>query len=255
MSSMPLYLLQDKVQRLDIDAAQRLCIIHELLPDRRIPIHLVSRIVCNMRVDISSKALIACMKKGIPLAIVERSGRTVGWCFGVRRTENSLHDLLRQALDDPEWDSLYNHWRENQTLAICAQVLLLCQIPATPSARANPRAALCNAHYQKHKRCCGQAVNELAELAQHELASHLAHESADPSLLAWSRPGLNLITDIGAILGLHAHIDIHHASNIPEREALMVWAMQRFERHQSHWQQRIAQLSQAFEKFLRTRWQ
>ena len=255
MSSIPLYLNQGTTLSIDIDAAQRLRIERALLPEKRIPLHLISRIVCSSSVNISTGALLACMRRGIPLVLVETNGKTIGWCFGVRRTENSLRELLRHALDDPTWDTHYHHWRANQQLAISTQVLLLCQVPTSAAARANPRAALCNAHRRKHQQPCGQAVAALAQLAQHELAAHLGRECGDPSLLAWSRPGLNLINELGALLGLHAHTDVHHTPPIGPDQTLQPWALQRYERHAAHWQQRIAHLSVAFEQFLREHWQ
>ncbi len=255
MHSIPLYLHQGSTLAIDIDAAQRLRIVRAELPEKSIPLHLISRIVCSSKVNISTQALLACMRRGIPLAIVEPSGKTIGWCFGVRRTENSLRELLRHALDDPAWNTLYKPWLANQRLAIAAQVLLLCQVPASATARTNPRAALCNAHRHKHQQPCGQAVDAIAQLAQHELAEHLGRESGDPALLAWARPGLNLINDLGALLGLHAHTDVHHSTPLHADETLQRWALPRYERQSAHWQQRIAHLSVAFEQFLREHWQ
>lgn len=255
MGSFPLYLNQGSTLALDIDTAQRLRIERAQLPEKRIPLHLVSRIVCSSQVSISTSALLACMRRGVPLAIVEPSGKTLGWCFGVRRTENSLRELLRHALDDPAWEVEYKNWLANQHLAICTQMLLLCQVPGTAAARANPRAALCNAHRQKHQQPCGQAVDAIAQLAQHELAAHLGRESCDPTLLAWARPGINLINDLGALLGLHAHTDIHHTAQRHVEEALQHWALRRYERSSALWQQRIAHLGVAFEQFLREHWQ
>ncbi|MEX1167651.1 MAG: CRISPR-associated endonuclease Cas1 [Hydrogenophaga sp.] len=255
MGSIPLYLNQGTTLTLDIDAAQRLRIERAHMPERRIPLHLVSRIVCSSLVNISSGALLACMKRGIPLAIVEPSGKTIGWCFGTRRTENSLRELLRHALDDPTWETHYTQWQDNQRLAISTQVLLLCQVPASAAARTNPRAALCNAHKRKHQQPCGHAVDAIAQLAQHELAAHLGAEAGDPALLAWAKPGLNLINDLGKLLSLQAHIDVHHAQQLPTADKLASWALQRYERHSAHWQQRIAYLSVAFEQFLREHWQ
>lgn len=255
MASIPLYLNQGTALTLDIDAAQRLRIERSEMPERRIPLHLVSRIVCSSHVNISTAALLACMKSGIPLAIVGPSGETMGWCFGVRRTENSLRELLAHALADPAWHQTYQEWLNNQTLAISVEVLLLCQVPTTPAARKSPRVALCNAHRQKHQQACGDAVDAIAGLAQHELAAYLGQESGDPSLLAFSRPGLNLINDLGGILGLHAHTDVHYAARLPDNEPLGLWALKAYEGNCAHWQQRIAHLGVAFEQFLRMHWQ
>ncbi|WP_396434247.1 CRISPR-associated endonuclease Cas1 [Limnohabitans sp.] len=254
MNAMPLYLHNGSAQRLDLDAAQRLRIERKDLPERRIPLHHVSRIVCSSTLDISAKALMACMKNGIPLAVIDPSGQTLGWCLGARRKETSLRQLLTHALDDPAWTSHYPDWLKQQHAAIAAQTLLLCGVPTTATARHNPRVALCNAHFVKHQQGCAQAVDALALLAQHELAAQLVQETGAPELLAWHRPGLNLIADLGQVIGLHAHTDLHHAPLLPTPDQLTAWAVKNYERHAAHWQQRIGQLMYAFEQFLRNHW-
>lgn len=254
MHALPLYLHNGSAQRLDLDSAQRLRIERKDLPERRIPLHHVSRIVCSSTLDISARALMACMKSGIPLAVVDTNGHTLGWCLGARRKETSLRQLLTHALDDPAWASHYPDWLAQQRAAIAAQTLLLCGVPTTAAARHNPRTALCNAHFVKHQQGCAQQVDALALLAQHELAAQLAQETGAPQLLAWHRPGLNLIEDLGQVIGLHAHTDLHHAPLLPEADKLTPWAIRHYERHTAHWQQRIGQLMYAFEQFLRSHW-
>jgi hypothetical protein len=250
----PLYLHNGSAQKLDLDATQRLRIERKDLPERRIPLHHVSRIVCSSTLDICSRALMACMQHGIPLAVVGTNGDTLGWCLGSRRKETGMRQLLTNAMDDPTWPSLYNDWLQQQKLAIAMQTLLLCGVTTTASARQNPRTALCNAHFQKHQQACAHHINAIALLAQHELAAQLAHESCDPQLLAWHRPGLNLMKDIGQLLSLHAHTDLHHAPMLPDQDQLTPWAIRHYEKHTAHWQQRIGQLMFSFEQFLRTHW-
>jgi CRISPR-associated protein Cas2 len=139
-------------------------------------------------------------------------------------------------------------------MAIAAHTLLLCGVPATAAARQNPRTALCNAHFQKHQQACAQHINALTLLAQHEMTAHLSRETSDPKLLAWHRPGLNLLHDLGQLLGLYAHTDLHHVHHLPKQDDITPWAIQHHERHAAHWQQRIAHLMHGFEQFLRTNW-
>ncbi len=254
MNTSPLYLVSKTPGKLGLDPAQRLCIDLAGQRTRRIPMHMVSRIVCGSQVEISTNALLGCMRRGIPLSIVEPDGTTIGWCMGVRRTENSLRLLLSNALSDPAWDELYTPWLETQRLAVAAQVFLLCDVHADAAARRDPRVALCNAHKNKHGRPCGDHVNAIAELARHELAAYLAREISEPTLLAWHRPGLNLIADLGDLLAHHAHTDLHHAPMLPEPTRLSHWAMRTYERQANHWQYRIASVVQAFEQFLRECW-
>ena len=250
----PLYLHNGSARKLDLDAARRLRIERKDQAERRIPLHHISRIVCSSTLDISSRALMACLQSGIPLAVLNPDGSTLGWCMGARRKETSLRQLLTHALDDPVWSLHYDEWIAQQQLAIGAQTLLFCGVPATAPARQNPRTALCNAYFQKHHQTCARHVDALAMLAHHELAAQLAHETSDPQLLAWHRPGLNLMHDLGELLSLHAHTDLHHSHLMHKPEPLTPWAIRHYERHAAHWQQRIGQLMFSFEQFLRNHW-
>lgn len=254
MSAVPLYLHHGSAQRLDLDTARRLHIERKGLPAKHIPLHHVSRIVCSSSLDVSARALMACLKSGIPLSIIGSDGQTLGWCLGTRRKETGLQQLLTHGLDDPTWASLYAVWLAQQQAATAAQVMLLCGVPSTAAARRNPRTALCNAHFQKHQQGCAQYLDAVSLLAQHELAAKLTHEFSDPALLAWHRSGLNLITDLGQLLGLHAHTDVHHVTHLPPPEQVTRWSVVLYERHASHWQQRIGHILFAFEQFLRVNW-
>ena len=254
MNALPLYLHNGSAQRLDLDGAQRLRIERKDFPERRIPLHHVSRIMCSSTLDISARALMACMKSGIPLAVVDTNGETLGWCLGARRKETSLRQLLTHAPDDQAWPTHYAEWLAQQHVATAAQTLLLSGVPTTAAARHNPRTTLCNAHFVKHGQGCAHAVDALALLAQHELAAQLAQATSAPELLAWHRPGLNLIEDMGQVIGLHAHTDLHHAPLLPDPEKLTPWAIRHYEKHAAHWQQRMGQLLFSFEQFLRCHW-
>lgn len=254
LGARPLYLHKGSAKRLDLDSTNRLRIERKDGPDRRIPLHHVSRIICSSNLDISSRTLMTCMQHGIPLAILNSDSTPLGWCFGTRRKETSLRQLLNFALDDPTWPTLYKDWLVLERLAISVHTLLACGVPSTASARQNPRVALCNAHFRQHRRACSPYIDELAMLAQVDLAFHLEKETSDLKLLAWHRPGLNLIFDLGQLLSLYAHTDLHHAPQLPNHEQITIWAIRRYEMHIAHWQQRIAQLMYDFEQFLRANW-
>ncbi len=250
----PLYIQSPAVRRLDLDAARRLRVERSHQPDVHIPLHHVSRIVCSANIDVAFEVVIACMQGGIPIVLTDKSGDTVGWCIGQRRKETTLKQLLIHALDDPAWEALYNPWFDNQKKAVAAQVLMFCAVQGSAKARRNPRAALCNAHQKKFGQACTLWVDQYASLGKQALVAALEKEIGDPALLAWRRPGLNLMEDLGSIIGLHAHTDIHHAQQLPAPEKAQAWAVRLHEAHMAHWQQRIAYLMVAFEQFLRSHW-
>lgn len=251
----PLYLQHSSATRLDLDTNHRLRIERKHQPERRIPLHHISRIVCSSQLDITTRALLACLQGGIPVCFVNTDGSALGWCLGTRRKESSLRQLLTHALDDPDWNHLYQPWLQLQRSALAAQTLLLCGVATTPAARHNPKAALCNAHTQKHQVPCAAHIQALSGLAQQEIANYLNAEIGDPTLLAWHQPGLNLLQDLGQLLALHTHTDLHHASQLPPLDGLHHWAVRLHECHSAHWQQRVAHLTHAFEQFLRSHWQ
>ena len=238
MLAAPLYLHTGSAQRIDLDSANRLRIERNNMPTRHIPLHQVSRMVCHESMDISAKALMACLQQAIPIAIVNSQNEAIGWCLGARRKESSTKQLLMHALDDPQWDTHFP----------------LCGVQNTASARQQPRVALCNAHYLRHRAASAHLVDAMAALAQHELAANLNHLVGAPDLLAWYRPGLNLIVELGVLLGLYAHIDLHHTPKLPAPDKRQIWAVQHFEKHAAHWQTRMGQLLFNFEQFLRTHW-
>ena len=59
---------------------------------------------------------------------------------------------------------------------------------------------------------------------------------------------------LGSTMGLFAHIDLHHATNLPEPDQLSAWAVRHYEKHAPHWQQRLGQVLFDFERFLRAHW-
>jgi hypothetical protein len=254
MSALPLYLCASNIERIDIDSSKRLVISRTGMSIRHIPLHHISRIVCNCNLEISGKVLFECLKSGIPVAIENLTGETIGWCMGARRKESTLQQLLVHALDDPEFLSKFEEWIDLQYLSNAVEVLILCGVSTTPVARQNPREALCNAHFLKHKQACGKAINTISRLALHEFAACLSNEINDPELIAWSRPGLNLIDELGRLLGLHAHTDIHHVRFLPTGPDYSQWSVPFYERHANHWQKRISNLMFDFEQFLRKGW-
>ena len=82
----------------------------------------------------------------------------------------------------------------------------------------------------------------------------MATEVCNPELIAWSRPGLNLLNDFETLLSFYGHIDIHHANTLPHDFDANKWAVKFYEKHAAHWQQRIGHLMFEFEQFLRKHW-
>lgn len=254
MSTHPLYLNQVDSASVDLDAADRVTIDMPGKPMRKIPLHLVSRIVCRISNSVGSRLLIECMDRGIPVSFVDKNGSPAGWCLGVRRVENTVAQLLRHALDDPAFMTLYADWLDNQHRCVSAQVMLECGLARQSAHLPSTRATLCNAHREKYQVPTGRHLNALSNLAGHEFAAVLAKEIGDPSLMAWTMPGYNLISDLSQILKWHAHSDVHHCGVLPYGTDLNLWATKLYEKKAGLWQLRICHLKWSFEQFLRQHW-
>ncbi len=257
MSARPLYLNPSEAVVVSCDAGVALRVRGADSPSRRIPLAQLSRVVTNHHTRWDSQALLACMTHGIPVSFVDRHGKPIGWCFGQRRRETTLDHLLRAALDCPEWDRYYPSWLDNQRRAAAAQALILCGERASGehlrSARCT-RDVLCNAHTRKHGLAAGDTVTALAHLAAQESAAALSHAVAQSELLAWHRPGLNLIDDIGGIVCVYAHVAVHHARRLPAPEMLEKWAIKLYQADAELWAPRIGAIIGSFERFLREHW-
>lgn len=254
MSARPLYLQTsgDACVRLDSAVALRIEVDTRLA--QRAPLSQISRVVSRTSVRWESDALVACMKRGIPVHFIDAAGKAQGFCFGARRVETTLAALLKNALDNEDWQHCYTEWKLNQHRARAAQALLLCQLPASDHNLKNVHNVLCNLHRTRHGEPAGVALGALQRLAHAEAAAVLDATVGDARLINWYRPGLCLINDFSGLIGLHAHTVVHHASVLPLPEQTARWAVLQYELHAALWASSAGALCGAFERFLREHW-
>jgi hypothetical protein len=255
MSLRALYLHPKEKCDVSLDAGVALLIsAPSRMTATRVPIRHLSRVVSEQSVTWQSEALIACLRFGVPIQFTNRKGEAIGWCLGARRIETTTANLLRTGLESSEWKQKYSDWRENQVRARAAQVLLLCDISPSVMNIKNIRNIACNLHRAKHGAPVGRALRSLTHLHRAEVASALATQIGDPSLIAWHREGLNLIDDFTQITGLHIHVLINNERTLPAFADTQKWATQRYENYTSLWSKSIGDLIGSFEFFLRENW-
>ena len=100
----------------------------------------------------------------------------------------------------------------------------------------------------------GAALCKLEALARCDVAAALADAVGEASLLAFRRPGLNLIDTFAALVAIHAHTVINSASDLPATDQIARWATQSYEKHAGLFAQSTGALIGAFELFLREHW-
>ena len=220
----------------------------------RVPLRQLSRIISSQSVCWNSNAIIACLKYGVPIQFTNRRGEAIGWCLGTRRVESTTANLLSSALSTCDWHDRYKQWLNNQTRARAAQLLVLCQLPATDNNIRNVRNVICNLHRVRHGAPAGRHIRAITELNRAEVANALINLLGDPRLVAWQLEGLNLIDDLTEITSMHAHAVLHFCAVLPKQIAMTKWAIEEYESNASMWAESIGELIGSFERFLREHW-
>ena len=254
MTARPLYLQPSLPARVSLDNAVALRIHISGQSGLRTPLAKISRVVCNHQVQWDSDALVACLQHGIPIAFMDARGKSIGWCFGARRRETTLANLLARALAADDWNQRFDPWLEGQHRARAAQALLLCGIVTSNAHLSDVRNVLCNLHRTRLGVPAGAALGKLEVLARCDVAAALADAVGEASLLAWHRPGLNLIDTFAGLVSIHAHTVINSTCGLPAADQVTRWATQSYEKHAGLFAQSTGALIGAFELFLREHW-
>jgi hypothetical protein len=254
MTARPFYLQPTQPARITLDTSVALRVHVSGQSGLRMPFAKLSRVVCNHHVQWESDALVACLQHGIPIAFLDARGRSVGWCFGARRRETTLANLLAHALAADDWTERFAPWLEGQHRARAAQALLLCGIVTSHAHLADVRNVLCNLHRARLGVPAGAVLGKLEALTRCDVAAALADAIGDTALLAWQRPGVNLIDAFAELVAIHAHTIIHSTYELPAADQAARWAAQHYEKHAGLFAQSTGALIGAFELFLREHW-
>lgn len=254
MSARPLYLQPMLPARVALDSTVALRIHTVGQSGLRTPLTRISRVVSNHHVQWDSDALIACLQNGIPIAFMDARGKPIGWCFGARRRETSLANLLEHALESDEWEQRFNPWLDAQHRARAAQALLLCGVFTSTAHLANVRNVLCNLHRTRLGAPAGAALGRLEALARCDIAAALADAVGEARLLAWHRPGFNLIDTLAGLVAIHAHTIINGTQELPAPDQMAQWATRNYEKNAGLFAQSTGALIGALELFLREHW-
>lgn len=205
MSLRPLYLEPGIAWQVKLDAGVAL---HVAAPGRTrvlVPLSRLARVVCDARASWETGALLACLAAGVPVTFHDARGSAVAWCFGPRRRETTLASLLRLGLDHPEWPERYPLWRAAVARREIEAALNTARLPARACDGAAARAALCNHHRERLGRPAGALLRALQQATAGLAAEALEHIVCDPQLLAYPRPGLNLVAELAGLLEWRIH--------------------------------------------------
>lgn len=172
------------------------------------PFRRVCRIISATDVDWRPSALIACLRAGIPITFTDAHGEPQGYCYGARRREATLDQLLRLALDHPEWEERYRHWHNGITRQC---ILDTGKTLGTRLRSLDPETAhsgFCNHHYLRTGRRVAPLLRAL-EGPIHALAAARLVQTVSARRLGHPHPGLCIVAEFAGLLRWAAHRSLH----------------------------------------------
>lgn len=200
----PLYLDGNRQWTVTLDGPA-LSVLADERARARYPLHRLARVVCHRSVSWATDALIACLNAGVPILFLDSRNAPVGWCYGRRRRESTLTELIRLAVDEPDWETRWGDWYVSHERELIAAALRTAGQPCANLGADNARSVLFNAHrrtfgmpFGRHIRAVDGALNGLClQLLQDEIG--------DPTLVAFGSPGLHLVPRFSGLLIWSVH--------------------------------------------------
>ncbi|MDW8336740.1 MAG: CRISPR-associated endonuclease Cas1 [Tepidimonas sp.] len=201
MTARPLYLMAGVrwSVRLDADIVLRI-----EAPGRAAsfyPLPRLSRIHSDTQVNWATEAMLACLSAGIPIVFTDRHGQTLGWCFGPRRRETTLAELLREATRSPQWDLFWQSWLRQIRLREAKRLRRLLGLTNKAGIELwQTHIAACNILYQRWGKPPKPWIRAMQTTIRPLAARVCADLIGDPELLCYHKPGLNLPQTLSDLL-------------------------------------------------------
>lgn len=209
MMPRPLYLDPGVAWQVRLDDGVALHVVAEGRARSLYPLGRLSRVVCGRDAQWRTDALLACLEAGVPIVFNNARRDTIGWCFGARRRETTLAQLLREALAQPDWQPRFDAWmhavERREILAALAHMHLW----AASLDRLHVRALLCNRHRRRIGAAPGPWLRALRQSAAGLAAEAAQRLIGDAQLLAFARPGLHLPQLLSGLLEWRQHRLLH----------------------------------------------
>jgi hypothetical protein len=205
MTIRPLYLEggQRVVVRLDDGVALR--VQRDQRARSLYPLRRLSRVISGCGVEWSTEALVACLHAGVPVVFRDGRGQTVGWCFGKRRRETTLGELLRLGVGEADWDLRFGAWAAAVHRREIREALRCAGAGDAAAELRRSRTRLCNAHRDRLGAPCGELLRALTAAVSGLVAETLQREIGDPELIGFARPGLHLGSEFAGLLEWRLH--------------------------------------------------
>jgi hypothetical protein len=199
---------QDWQVRLDDGVA-----LHVSAPGRTrnlVPLRQLARVISPASAQRSTEALLACLRSGVPVLFHDHHGDTIAWCFGPRKRETTLGELLRETMQHPMGGDMLDQWRRS-----CERREILCALVGSgiaprPADAANARSRLFNHHRLRLGFAVGERMRHLQRAAGALVAQQLHEHLGDPALIGFAREGLHMGLFLTELLSWRLHSSLTH---------------------------------------------
>lgn len=216
------------------------------------PFDRLSRVVSAEDVHWHGQALLCCLTRGVPVSFLDRAGRPLGCCYGIRRRETTLENLLLEAIEHPEWDGRYAIWFDGMQRQAMRQALLTNGLHCRRVDAVSTRGALGNAYHNETQCCAGRVFMHLQGVLFAWVSKRVGECITDPALLGFPRPGLNVVDALAEVLQWPLYallVAARDTQPLEDRQAR--FAAMWFQSHQGEVQVHFDELVRQFELWLR----
>lgn len=199
----------------------------ESVATKRFPLSRISRVVVRADLVIwSTAAILACMRSGISITFLDRSGDPEGFCYGSRHLENSFGNNLREFLEFDNWREYYEIWVEAEERRFILDTLRKMGMAMPEDLRASAvHSTIRNEMVRSLNKDVIREAYQIQEgLLKTWVPSALLSRGVPADLFSWKRRGFNMSEDIARILqwSLHPIIrkflrDLRIEGRTPER--------------------------------------
>ncbi len=174
--------------------------------DGRYPLRRLSRVIVSGEVEWQTRALTACLERGVPVTFLDREGRLLGYCFGARSREMPLAERLQELLDRPDWAARYGDWRAAEERKAILRALGGHRARLSDLRPAAVREHLLAGHLRLARPARVRRVHRLLVGMLAALSGEvLTRSGIRPELIGFRRRGLNLANDLTGLLEWELH--------------------------------------------------
>lgn len=209
MSLRPLYLEAGTGWRVKLDDGVALHVSAAGRARSLYPLTRLARVVCGVSAEWDTAALLACLRAGVPVLFHDAHGDTLAWCFGPRRRETTLAQLLGEGLHHPEWSTVFSQWHQATERRELLSALHALRGHGGRLDAPTVRAHLCNLHRDRTGVAAGPWIRALQKANSALVAENLHSALGDPALICYARPGLHLARLFADLMEWRLHLLLH----------------------------------------------